>query len=225
MVRVKICGITNARDARACVDAGADYIGFVLFGGSPRFVSPDRIRRIIQEVGIADCEAATVGVFVDEPPGAVAAALKSSGLQAAQLHGREPASALGLDDNESPLRGRAYKGLRPASMEEAERLAGEYALAYRDGRDRLPSFLLDANHPVLPGGTGHRADWRIAAHLAGAYRLMLAGGLKPDNVRRAVDEVRPWAVDVASGVESSPGRKDLRAVREFIEAAKGGRSR
>jgi phosphoribosylanthranilate isomerase len=155
------------------------------------------------------------------------------GLDLAQLHGEEPPAMLGLADGSSEslarheeedpkgVRGRAYKALRPCSYDEAAALAGRYALPQdlREG-GRLPAFLLDAYHPQLRGGTGKTGDWSLASRLASQYPILLAGGLDPSNVAQAVQTVRPWGVDVASGVEASPGQKDHAAMRAFVVAAK-----
>jgi phosphoribosylanthranilate isomerase len=221
-VKVKVCGITNRADAQAAVAAGADLLGFIFFPQSPRYVRPEKVREILAAVAPQQAGILTVGVFVNESPETVGRVLDFCGLDLAQLHGEEPPEALGLDHGgKSPLRGRAYKALRPSSLEEALELAHNYALAppIRDG-GRLPAFLLDAYHPRLRGGTGQTGDWGIAASLAGRYPLLLAGGLSPANVAQAVREVRPWGVDAASGIERAPGQKDYAALRAFIAAAK-----
>jgi phosphoribosylanthranilate isomerase len=223
-VKVKVCGITSRADAQAAVRAGADLLGFIFFPQSPRYVTPERAREILNAVAPRQAGVLTVGVFVNEPPETVAQVLDFCGLDLAQLHGEEPPEALGLDrGGKSPLRGRAYKALRPRSLEEALELAHNYAPAPpRRGGGRLPAFLLDAYHPRLRGGTGQTGDWSIAASLAGRYPLLLAGGLSPANVAQAVREVRPWGVDAASGVEQAPGQKDHAALRAFIAAARQG---
>lgn len=216
-VRVKICGLTNLADARTAVAAGADLLGFIFYPPSPRAVSVLAAREIVAALR-ADGNCPTlVGVFVSEPPRAVAALLDEVGLDLAQLSGDEP--PVQLFDESSPLFGRAFKALRPASREEAEAEVEWFA---PPGRGERPSLLLDAYHPTLRGGTGRTADWALAHDLAQAVPgLMLAGGLTPDNVAQAIAAVRPWAVDVASGVESEPGRKDERKVREFVERVGG----
>jgi phosphoribosylanthranilate isomerase len=232
-VKVKICGLTNLADARAALAGGADLLGFIFFPKSPRHVTPERVRDILagleahRQVGQGGV--LTVGVFVNESPQAVAQILDFCGLDLAQLHGEEPPTMLGLDDDpakplgedRSLLRGRAYKALRPRSPEEARDLARRYALSpHLRAGGHLPAFLLDAYHSQLRGGTGETGDWRLAASLAAQYPLLLAGGLTPPNVAQAVQTVRPWGVDVASGVEQSPGQKDHAALRAFITAAK-----
>ena len=138
--------------------------------------------------------------------------LKETGLDLAQLHGGEPPVVL------ERLQGRAFKALRSTSLAEAEADAEWYADL---GPSAGPDLLLDAYHPQAYGGTGQRADWDTAAALARRYRLLLAGGLTPANVAEAIARVQPWGVDVSSGVETEPGRKDHAAVRAFIAAARG----
>ena len=163
----------------------------------------------------------TVGVFVNEPPQAIAQILNFCGLDLAQLHGEESPETLGLEESQSPVRGRAYKALRPRSSEEATDLAHRYALptSFR-AQGHLPAFLLDAYHPRLRGGTGEIGDWGLASSLASQYPLLLAGGLTATNVADAVRFVQPWGVDVASGVEENPGQKDHTALHAFIANAK-----
>ena len=219
---IKVCGITNVTDAQAAVEAGADMLGFILYPGSRRCVTPDQARQLLLELAAARAHVMTVGVFVNETPIAIRQALDYCGLDAAQLHGEEPPELLGLsDDQPAPLAGRAYKALRPASLDEAHAQAHRYALPIdRRAAGRLPALLLDAYDPQLRGGTGQTGDWRLAAALAQQYPLLLAGGLTPTNVAQAIVAVRPWGVDVASGVETAPGRKDPAALSAFIAAAR-----
>ena len=218
-VKVKVCGLTNAADARAAMAAGADMLGFIFVPESPRHVTPEQVRDILATVG--HTELLTVGVFVNDSPETVAQVLSFCGLDLAQLHGEEPPAALGLDEGQSPVCGRAYKALRPRTLEEASGLARQYALPPRlRGGGRLPAFLIDAYHPYRRGGTGVTGDWSLASSLAGQYPLLLAGGLAPANVTQAVRSVQPWGVDVSSGVEESPGQKDHDALRAFVTAVK-----
>jgi len=224
-VKVKICGITNAADARGAVAAGADMLGFIFFPKSPRYVTPERVRTILAAKEharvLTHVKVLTVGVFVNESPETVAQVLRFCGLDLAQLHGEEAPATLGLEGGPSPLRGRAYKALRPRTPEEAANLAHQYALPVRlRGEGRFPAFLIDAYHPGRRGGTGVTGDWDLASSLSSQYPLLLAGGLTPSNVAQAVRSVQPWGVDVASGVEDSPGHKDHAALRAFVAAAK-----
>ncbi|GAB4538553.1 MAG: phosphoribosylanthranilate isomerase [Anaerolineae bacterium] len=229
VVKVKVCGLTNLIDVQAAIAAGADLLGFIFYPRSPRYVTPDQVRDILAAAGLwtgtrreqaTQTEILSVGVFVNESPQMVAQTLEFCGLDLAQLHGEEPPAMLGLEGGESLPGGRAYKALRPQTGEEARQLAARYALPPRlRGEDR-PALLLDAYHPHLRGGTGVTGNWELASSLAGQYPILLAGGLTPDNVADAVQAVRPWGVDVASGVEERPGKKDHAALRAFVAIAK-----
>ncbi len=217
MVKVKICGITNLEDARVAVGAEADLLGFILFSKSPRYVPQERVKEIVSALKSTRDELLTVGVFVNETPQRVAKMLDFCGLDLAQLHGEEPPRAL----HQPPLEGRAYKALRPRPRAEAHEMAQQYAVSERMcGDGQFPALLIDAYHPQLRGGTGETGDWELAGALAAHYPLLLAGGLTLDNVAAAIAAVRPWGVDVASGVEAAPGCKDHDAVRAFVAAAK-----
>jgi len=159
-----------------------------------------------------------VGIFVDEIADTIAELLDSCRLDLAQLSGHETPNSIG--DPDSPLFGRSFKALRPTNLAEAEAEAEWYLPPVMS--PGAPSLLIDAFHPDLPGGTGLKADWAIAAELAKTTpRLMLAGGLNPENVTGAILRVRPFAVDVSGGVETQPGRKDHALVRAFIKKTKG----
>ena len=198
---------------------GADYLGFIFYPPSKRSIKPDDAKKIVQELRRRpDCPL-LVGVFVNETAAYMAQLLADCGLDIAQLSGDEVPSLVG--DSQSPLFGRAYKGIQPASRTEAEVEAEWYAVP--DRPRYLPSLLVDSFHPTLRGGTGETGDWELSAELARQYPgLMLAGGLTGANVVQAVKQVRPFAVDVASGVEAQPGKKDHSLVRAFIANAKKG---
>ncbi len=202
MVEVKICGLTSPGDALRCIEAGADAIGLNFWPGSPRCVDRRTARTIVEAAGD---RVEMVGVFVDFDLAQVREILAETGVTWAQLHGAEPPELV------SALLPRAYKaiGVKDGS-------AIEIARSYPGER-----LLLDASVPGVPGGTGRTFDWAIAAEVAKERKLTLAGGLTPDNVADAVRAVRPFRVDVASGVESAPGKKDPERVRRFVEAAKG----
>ena len=219
--QIKICGITSLEDARVALEAGADYLGFILYPPSKRAVDAATTKAIVdalqQEVGDQSGSPRFIGVFVNESASTMADLLDRCGLDMAQLSGDEPPALVG--DRHSPLYGRSYKALRPLSLAEAEAEA-EWYLPPEQPSD-MPALLLDAYHPHLFGGTGQRADWTAAAHLARTISgLVLAGGLTPENVAEAVRQVQPFAVDVASGVEASPGRKAHQKVRRFIANAR-----
>lgn len=198
-------------------ETGADYLGFIFWPPSKRAVDVETARAIASHLRKRERSPLLVGVFVDEEAAAMAAMLDKCGLDLAQLSGNEPPSLVG--DPSSSLYGRSFKALRPTSLPEAEAEAEWYAAPERTPGQ--PSLLLDAYHPTLPGGTGRTTDWEMAARLAEQVPgLMLAGGLTPANVGEAVRRVRPFAVDVASGVEQAPGKKDPEKVRAFIARAK-----
>jgi len=222
MLKVKICGLTCYQDARVALEAGADYLGFIFYPPSPRAIAPDAAAGLIAQLRAAlapgpwPLAPLFVGVFVNEPPATVATTLNRCGLDLAQLSGDEPAEDTA--DPASPLFGRAYKALRPHTLAEADDGAARYAASPGGAGPRL---LLDTPHGRLYGGTGETGDWGIAAALATRLPgLMLAGGLTPDNVAAAVAAARPFAVDVAGGVESAPGVKNADLVRAFVANAK-----
>jgi len=210
---VKICGITHLEDARCAASAGADFLGFILYPKSPRYIAPEAAGEIVQAIR-AEFGAAPrcVGVFVDEPVDAVRAAIETVHLDLAQLHGAE------TPDVVAALAPRAFKALRPQTLAEAQKAFASYGPP--SAPSTAPALLVDAYHPQQMGGTGQVADLEIARWLAERCRLLLAGGLTPDNVADAIAQVRPWGVDVASGVEVSKGKKDHAKVREFIEAVR-----
>lgn len=215
--QVKICGITALEDALVAAKAGADYLGFILWSGSKRAITPAAAQPIVAALRQRAACPLLVGVFVNETAATMARLLDELDLDLAQLSGEEPPALVA--DPGSALHGRSYKGIRPTSFAEAEAEA-EWYVPPAPVADR-PSLLIDAYHPTLRGGTGRQADWAMAAKLAGTVQnLMLAGGLDPDNVAAAVQQVQPFAVDVASGVEAAPGKKDHGLVRAFIREAK-----
>lgn len=202
MVAVKICGVTNVDDALAVFDAGADSIGLNFYAKSVRCVAPDVARRIVQ---LAPKHVITVAVFVNASFNEIAHLKQEVGFRCVQLHGDES------PDLVSRFLPHAYKALRVRGRDavlEAASFPGEHVL-------------LDAYVPGAPGGTGAKFDWSIAAEVARVRSVTLAGGLVPGNVAQAVAAVRPFCVDVASGVESAPGKKDHALVRRFVAEAKG----
>lgn len=199
--KVKICGITRVEDARLAVELGAAALGFNFYRPSPRYIEPGAARRIIAQLPPL---VMAVGVFADETEGEhVAAVAREAGVSAVQLHGPKFPALDGALENYRVIRGIAVRqGLDPADW---SRLAAS-------------AFLLDAFDPELLGGTGKTFDWSLAREAKRYGPIILAGGLTPENVGRAVREVRPYAVDVASGVESAPGKKDPAKLRAFFAA-------
>lgn len=203
--KVKICGITNVEDALTAVEAGADAIGFVFHHTSPRRVTSDVVKRIVSQLPPF---VLPVGVFVNEDVKIVRDWMDDCGLAIAQLHGDEAA---------------AYCELLGRPVLKAIRLKDRgslLALAEYKGRSRVRGFVLDAFSAVSYGGTGQVTDWDLAAEAAKAARVVLAGGLTPENVAEAIRKVQPYGVDVSSGVESRPGKKDPAKIRAFINAVK-----
>ncbi len=202
--RVKICGITRLEDAELAVALGADAIGVVLWDGSPRRVTAGQARAILRAL---PSFVVRVGVFVDASPAAIREIADEVGLDAAQLHGDEP-----VED---------YVNL-PTRLIKALALTDDGAV---EAGARLPAAvgaLVDAADPERRGGTGQLANWPRAAALAAVRPVILAGGLTPENVERAVRDVRPWAVDVSSGVEEAPGVKSPDRMRAFFDAIRRG---
>jgi len=202
MVRVKICGITNIDDAMAAVDAGADALGFIFVQQSQRYIAPSDAAGIIRELPPF---VSTVGVFVNAVRGLVEGAIGLSGVGVLQFHGEE-------EPGHCASYGVPYI--------KAFRMKDEGSLAAMDRYRAASAVLLDTYDKEEHGGTGRTFNWDLAAGAADKHRLILAGGLTPDNVAEAVRKVRPYAVDVSSGVEISKGKKDHDAVSRFVEAAK-----
>lgn len=203
MTWIKICGITNIEDARWAVECGADAIGFV-FAESPRRTTPEAAGEIMVELGSS---VTGVGVFVDTPVDEVQRALDVSGCTVAQLHGEE-----GEECIESLAPYEVVKAIRVgASLD--ERSTGRYK--------RARAILLDTYVAGQVGGTGRRFDPAVAARLVQeGWRVIVAGGLTPENVADVVAAVRPYGVDVSTGVEAAPGRKDREKVAGFIAAVR-----
>lgn len=200
-IRVKICGVTRLEDALEAARLGADALGFNFWPGSKRYLPPSEARAIVRQLPPF---VAAVGVFVDPAREEVLRAAEASGIGAVQLHGDEPPELC----RELPLPVlKAIRVLGPASL---DRLP-DY--------DGVQGFLLDSAGPGY-GGSGRTFDWALAARAAREHAIVLAGGLGPDNVAEAIRVVRPWGVDVASGVESAPGVKDAVKTRAFLERAR-----
>ena len=212
-VYVKICGLRRLEDAVAAADTGADLLGFILYPRAARYVPPSLVaaitRSLRQQYG-SDCPR-LVGVFVDEDLSHVEQVMHEAGLDLAQLHGAESPEMV------AALGSRCYKALRLSTPQEAAPAIQTYG---GSRQDMAPAFLVDSYHPQQYGGTGHLANWEAAAGLAYKFNILLAGGLNPENVAIAIQQVQPWGVDVSSGVEQMLGIKDPVKMAEFIEHAK-----
>jgi phosphoribosylanthranilate isomerase len=192
---LKICGITNQEDASAAIDAGATAIGFNFYPASPRYLAPERAAGIESPPGVR-----RVGVFVNEAPARVEEIARIAALDVAQLHGEETAGC--------------YP--RAIAVWKAARVTADFSFAlYRDAP--AEALLLDGPAGELYGGAGKAFDWRRAAESPKA--IIVAGGLDASNVARAVELAHPWGVDACSRIESEPGKKDHRKMREFLQAA------
>lgn len=202
MIKIKICGITNAEDGLLAAEYGADTLGFIFYPQSRRYVTPERAAAIIKELPPLTFK---IGVFVDAEPEEILKTVNGCRLDGVQLHGHETPEFC------SRFRRRVIKGLRPQREEEVKNIA-DY---------RVDAFLLDSYHPDVMGGTGSTFDWElaVAAKMFG-IPVILSGGLNPENVAEAVRLVKPYGIDVASGVETFQGKKDPEKLKEFIEQAR-----
>ena len=204
-VKIKICGITQVADALAAVDAGADAVGFMFFKESKRHITPEAARAIIRELPPF---VAKVGVFVNASRDEVKRAIEETGIDTLQFHGEETPEA---------CRGFGLKTIK------AFRVQGKDMLALMPRYD-VDAWLLDAFVNGQRGGTGTTFNWDLAVHACSlGTPVILAGGLNPENVERAVAQVQPYGIDVSSGVESAPGKKDAALITAFIRNAKGGK--
>ena len=201
MTKVKICGITNKDDALAAAEFGADALGFVFYPKSPRYIEPERAREIIEELPPF---VTSVGVFVNEWKEKVEEIIEVSGIGAVQLHGEESPAYCASFRNVKVI-----KAFRVSDEFDPERLH-DYT---------VDACLLDAYSKDAYGGTGETFSWEIARRASAYGRIILAGGLTPENVAQAIREAKPYAVDVSSGVERSPGVKDQEKVRAFLARA------
>jgi phosphoribosylanthranilate isomerase len=214
MTWIKICGMTNLEDALVAVEAGADAVGFVFYEKSPRYIRPEAAREIVEKL---PAKLEKVGVFVNETENSISYVADEAMLTAVQMHG----------DDEDPHIADLVVGFRPhirilaaVSMQRPNPV--EWARMWNP--NVVHAFLADSGSPSQHGGTGRAFDWAASSGAIGQIkklgRLVLAGGLTPDNVAAAIDIIKPWGVDVASGVESRPGKKDPEKVRAFVKAVR-----
>ena len=216
LIKIKICGITNLADARAAVAAGADMLGFNFYRPSPRFITPQDARTMIEslrpQIRALPRTITMVGVFVNEPAESIVRIAAEAGVAAIQLHGDESVEFC-----------RELKALLPDRfLIKALRARGD-AMTEHATDYNVDAIMLDAFDAELRGGTGRTVDWSLARHTRDAVpRLFLAGGLSPENVRAAIDAVQPYAVDACSALESSPGHKDAERMDAFVRAVRNG---
>jgi phosphoribosylanthranilate isomerase len=214
-LKIKVCGITTPDDAMTCVAAGVDWIGLNFHPGSPRFVDPERAV-VIRASLLGRAEA--VGLFVDRPTGEITEIARTAGLNLVQLHGSEPVESL------ARLHGlRVIKAFRLAGPGSGDEIRAYVERAEAIGHPPY-AILVDAHVPGLLGGTGVAIADDLLELIPAHPRLILAGGLTPENVADRVARVLPWMVDVASGVESSPGRKCPARIERFVAEARRGRT-
>ncbi|HXX44320.1 MAG TPA: phosphoribosylanthranilate isomerase [Candidatus Acidoferrales bacterium] len=206
-VKVKICGITNWADAKQAVDAGADFLGFNFYAKSPRHIRPSKARQIVRKL---PKRISAVGVFVNEDEEKMRETARTVGLAALQLHGDEtPAEVARLRRTLPVVKAvRAGRSFRPAQLAKFKRAS---------------AILLDGFDKRRRGGTGKIFDWNVARRARPYGRIFLAGGLTPENIGEAIRTARPYAVDVCSGVEARPGKKDPRRVRALMDAVRAAR--
>ena len=201
MVKVKICGITNLEDALAAAEAGADALGFVFYPDSPRFIDPGNARAIIAKLPVF---ITSVGVFVDESEDLIRRIIREGGIQILQFHG-----------SESPVLCTRFR----EKVIKAIRIKDEESISEMQMYD-VDTFLLDTYLDCAKGGTGKTFNWKYAEMAKKNGRIILSGGLNPSNIGNAVRKLKPYGVDVSSGVEISPGKKDHVKIREFVREAK-----
>ena len=203
-VKVKVCGMTNLKDTLVAVEEGADAVGFIFYKKSPRSVTMKLVREIVLELPpFVD----TVGVFVDETAEQINKIADYCNLDMVQLHGDESPTFC------KRMRRRVIKAFRVKDMQSVKKLTNF----------QVSGFILDTFSESLHGGTGKVFDWNLVLPAKKFGPIIMAGGLSPNNVRQAIQRVRPYGVDVCSGVESQPGIKDHKQIRDFLKNAKAGR--
>ncbi|HLH07753.1 MAG TPA: phosphoribosylanthranilate isomerase [Terriglobales bacterium] len=220
MTWVKICGTTTLEDAQLAVEAGANAIGFV-FAASPRRVSPEQVRTIVKELPES---VEKIGIFVNETAEHIRTIIKATGLTGVQLHGHESEHLQAEVNAMQTVWGRKPKLYRALHLPES--FAGEMNVGFSwpEGDARPDALLLDTVSAGVRGGTGKKFDWQAAVPLVEAVQtqipVIIAGGLNPENVGGAIRLFQPFGVDVVSGIEASPGKKDPEKLREFARAVK-----
>jgi len=204
-MRIKICGITNVEDAIISIEYGADMLGFNFYQGSPRYIDFEQCKNISRIIKITYPEICLVGIFVNNPINEIVRNMDECSLDLGQLCGDEPVDYL------KKFGEKVLKAIRPVDRYDMEKQIEKYPI-----RTNSPNILIDSSSKGLFGGSGQLANWKLAAELARKYDILLAGGLTPENVQDAINEVNPWGVDVASGVETLPGKKDPIKIKNLI---------
>lgn len=199
MTEIKICGITNLDDASFAAECGVDALGFNFFSKSPRYVAPERAKEIIERIPE---KITKVGVFVNHDALEVKKIVEFCGLDLVQLHGDESSEYCGQFPRSLLIK--AFSPRREADLQKLRTYP-------------VRAILVDAYDPLRYGGTGKRSDWGIAVKVKKTHLLIIAGGLSADDIREVIENVSPHAVDINSGVESSPGRKDPEKVKKIVE--------
>jgi phosphoribosylanthranilate isomerase len=203
MTKVKICGIRFFDDGFAAIEAGADFLGFNFYSQSKRYIDPEVCKRVTHLLKAQSPTIQFVGIFVNSETDYIKEVKNYCALDLVQLHGDESHEVV------AKLGAFAYKAFRGIPEQ-----PNDFVQSVE------PAFLLDAVSTVAYGGTGQQVDWSAAAELAAKHSIFLAGGLTPDNVAQAVAQVHPWGVDVASGVETLPGMKDVQKMKDFVNAVR-----
>lgn len=194
---IKICGITNANDARTATECGTDAVGFIFYKESPRYITPERAADIIKEL---PDHIFTVGVFVNHKPDDVKRIIDQTGINVIQLHGNEKPDACNHDSV------KVWKAIRIVNRNELSML-NEYS---------VDAFVFDTYHKKLYGGTGKTGNWQLARKASEKYKVILSGGLYPGNIADAISTVNPFGVDINSGIESAPGKKDKQKLLQLF---------
>ncbi len=200
--QIKICGLTRTEDAVKCASEGVDAIGFIFFKNSPRYIKPERAKIICASLPE---NVITVGVFVNEPFNSIMDIVSTTNLSAVQLHGNEPPKFV------RSLTDQGLNVIKALYMESQPSIAQVSTYA-------ASAYLVECAKGILPGGNAMTWNWKDAAGFGKSHPMVLAGGLSPENVASAINQAMPDAVDVSSGVESAPGKKDIHKVKEFIKA-------
>ncbi len=217
MTWVKICGMTNLEDALLAVEAGADAVGFVFYEKSPRCVTVEAVREIVARLPES---VEKVGVFVGGSPEGLGEIMRQCPLTIAQIYPREPLAL--TDEFFRNFSFRVISAISTGAIGD-DQMSGFYAS--NEVRDQIVAALFDSGNSERPGGTGEAFDWEMTGDLTDltnriGLKVIVAGGLTPANVARAIRILRPWGVDVVSGVEASPGKKDPEKVRAFVKAVR-----